>query len=141
MHPPLSEKRLRATSLTSSLGTVGADHQVNAELLRAQLESEQGHFAVATKIFQQVLSNTWTSVGADNPALIPILTAMSEHFRRSGNETRAVSTAESAMNIGEAHLPKDNWITATATAELALALVAGEHRAKALHYGRQAHEG
>ena len=105
-----------------SLKTVGADHQANAEIARARLASTRRQFAQASRIFEEVLAGQENTYGKVHAALLPILIEMTAHYRRAGDNARAVAIGERAVALGQAALPEDNWLTGVAAAQYALAL-------------------
>ncbi|WP_181443453.1 serine/threonine-protein kinase [Porphyrobacter sp. YT40] len=107
---------------TPGLASVGIDHQDNARIVRARLASEQRDFTSATGIFERVLARQEKALGQGNPMLVPLLIDMAAHFRRAGDDARAVALAGRAVELGTTSLSAGNWLTALATAEYALAL-------------------
>ena len=118
----LASAEATLNAIEPSLETVGADHQANAHMARAQIYSARGEFAEATEMFDRIAADAEARVSADSPAMLPLLTAMAAHFRRAGDVGRAVSLGERAAAIGDAALPEGNWIAALAKVEYAKAL-------------------
>lgn len=130
-----------ATAIASaepSLATVGADHQANAAIVQARLASERGQFPAATRMFEQVLARQEETVGRDHWALVPLLTEMSAHFLRAGDTAQAMAASKRAMTIGEEALPGENWITALAMGQYALALDRAGEKTEAIRIARRA---
>lgn len=121
-----------------SLAKVGADHQANAEIVRARLASARGEYAAADRIFAQVLAQQEQALGKQHWSLVPLLTDMSAHYLKAGDPARATALAERAKEIGVATLPEDSWITALAASQHALALGQSGERAAARDEARRA---
>ncbi|MFW2349638.1 protein kinase domain-containing protein [Qipengyuania sp.] len=121
-----------------SLAGVGVDHQDNARIVRARLASERRDFTSATRIFERVLARQEETLGRGNPMLVPLLTDMAAHFRRAGDDARAVALAGQAVDLGAKSLPAGNWLTALAMAEQALALNRTGRREPAIRMAQRA---
>lgn len=121
-----------------SLSQVGVDHQTNAEIVRARLQSARGNYAAAGRLFAQVLARQEQALGNSHWSLVPLLTDMSAHYLKAGDPAKAVALAKRAVTIGEATLPDDNWIRALAVAQHALALDRSGEQGKARREAREA---
>ena len=103
-----------------------------AERELASLFSQQGRFEEAAALFNNILVEQ--QAGTDYPAgaVLETLIDLAAHERRRGNFDEAVAMARRAGDIGRDILPEDNWITAQADAEAALARLENGEIAEAL---------
>jgi tetratricopeptide (TPR) repeat protein len=86
--------------------------------------SKQGRYDEAAPLFEASLGAREEYSGKTNVSLLPILLALSKHYRRTDTSEQALSIAERAHKIGLAVTPPGSWEPAFASAEYAITLLA-----------------
>lgn len=124
-----------ALAVPSMLGTA-TRLSLQRELARAL--SNQGRYDEATALFETSLSGREAFNSPTSVSLLPTLMAMSRHYRRAGQPDRALELASRAHSIGQTVTPAGTWEPAFASAEYALALMAGGDDAAAVPILEQA---
>ena len=93
--------------------------------------SKLGRMNEAGTIFQKIHAEKEVQVGADSPALGPILADFATHERRKGNAQVSVELASRATELVTDRLPAGNWIAAQITGQYALSTLAAGDLTKA----------
>lgn len=103
---------------------------------RAQRElasavSLQGRHEAAAARFEALIADHESRLGADNPGLVPLLTAAAANARRAGAVDEAESLSGQAWQIAGPRLHERDWIGADAALERAASLQAADARDEA----------
>ena len=98
--------------------------QLNARLDLGDALSRQGQSSEAELLLQQAVSGQEASVGADNPAMLPLLGTLAAHYRRDGDLDKSLLVGERIALIIDSESEPLLWNDALALAEYGKTLAA-----------------